>query len=196
MKLEYTYGQTPIDEEESNGLLVKTISTLWELDEFEQLNIEEFRASLMGRKLKAEQVFADTFIKDSHRKMYGQEWSWAGKYRLTDKNLGIDKWKITQATKQLCDDALYWSKSNAYPWDELAILFKHRLVSIHCFPNGNGRHSRMIADIINENIFGNEKFTWGSAEPKTGASVRKEYINALKLADKGDLQPLLRFAKS
>ena len=196
LDFEYIAGQTPLEEDESQGLRIKTSSTRWELDEFEQKNIEDCVQWIQGRTLKVEHVFSDVFIKEVHQRMYSGVWSWAGKYRLSDKNLGIDKWQIQQATRSLCDDAQFWIKEESYAKDEVAIRFKHAIVSIHCFPNGNGRHSRLIADIINENIFGNEPFTLGSLQINEDSDVRKEYLNALKQADRGNIKALLDFARS
>lgn len=92
--------------------------------------------------------------------MFGEVWSWAGVFRQTNKNIGVDKYKIGITLRELCDDAKYWVAHNTYPPEEIALRFKHRLVSIHPFPNGNGRHSRLVADIIITRIFPGEPFTW------------------------------------
>ena len=142
--MEYQEGQTPIDEEEKEGLRIKTISTKSELDEFEQLNNEEALQWIFTKKFKPKQVFAEKFICDLHNRMFGNVWDWAGRFRKTDKNIGIDKHQISIALKVLCDDSLFWVENEIYSPEEIALRFKHRLVSIHCFPNGNGRHSRVI----------------------------------------------------
>lgn len=194
--LDYHEGQTPLEEEEKEGLLIPTIATREELDEFEQQNIEQAIAWTMRRSFKAESVFTETFIKTVHRQMYGEVWVWAGEFRHTNKNIGVDKWQIPTALRSLLDDVKYWYENVSFPPDEIAIRFKHRLVSIHCFPNGNGRHSRLLADIVVEKIFKLPHFTWGAANLLKQADPRAEYLKALKAADKGDLQPLIRFARS
>ena len=141
LNFEYTDGQTLIDEEEKEGLLIDTISTKGELDEFEQQNIEEALQWVLGKKFKAEQVFTEKFIRSLHKRMYGSIWAWAGEFRKTNKNLGVHKHQIPTELKKLCDDALFWISKQTYDPDEIAIRFKHRIVSIHCFSNGNGRHS-------------------------------------------------------
>jgi len=148
LDLEYINGQTPLDEDEKNGLLIPTIATRGELDEFEQQNIEEAIQWVLTRTLKADIILTEKFVRNLHKRMYGNVWSWAGDFRKTDKNIGINKWQIPTALKYLLDDTLYWIEHEIFPPDEIAVRFKHKIVSIHCFPNGNGRHSRLMADII------------------------------------------------
>lgn len=129
--------------------------------------------------------------------MYGDVWMWAGEFRKTDKNIGVDKWTISIALKELLDDALYWVKHNVYKPEEIAIRFKHRLVSIHCFPNGNGRHSRFMADLLWYRVYKEEKpFSWGAISLVKQEEARATYLKALKEADKGNIEPLNLFAKS
>lgn len=196
LDLEYINGQTPIDEEEKEGLLIPTISTKKELDEFEQKNIEEAMQWLLSRKLKAEQVFTEKFIRDLHQRMFGHVWKWAGQFRSTQKNIGVDYWQIPTSLKMLLDDAQLWYENSVFKPDELAIRFKHRLVSIHCFPNGNGRHSRLVADVIIEKVFGLNVFSWGSENLSNSSGQRDEYIRSVKAADREDFEPLMVFARS
>lgn len=198
MGLEFDYkdGQTPLDEEEKEGLKIKSITTQGELDEFEQLNIEKAVEWTIHTKLKPENILTEKFIKDLHKKMYGDVWKWAGEFRRTEKNIGITWTKIGIDLKNLLDDAKYWVENKTYSPEEVAIRFKHRIVSIHCFPNGNGRHSRIMADIIMESIFGKEIFTWHQSNMVKADEIRKEYINALRKADNGNITPLIEFAKN
>ena len=196
LDLEYIDGQTPIDEDEKEGLRIETIATKAELDEFEQLNIEEAVQWVIGKKFKPKQVFTEKFICNLHKRMYGNVWAWAGEFRKTDKNIGIDKHQIPMELKVLCDDALYWIENETYSPEEIALRFKHRIVSIHCFPNGNGRHSRLMADIIIEKLFAEEPFTWGAANLSKANDTRKSYLKAVKAGDLNNYQPLLEFARS
>ena len=196
LDLEYIDGQTPIGEDEKEGLRIETISTKAELDEFEQLNIEEAMQWLVGKKFAPSAIFTEKFICDIHRRMFGNVWKWAGEFRKTNKNLGVDKLLIPVQLKMLCDDALYWIDHKTYPPDEIAIRFKHRLVSIHCFPNGNGRHSRLMADIIVEKVFRKNVFTWGTNNLSGSGQTRTDYLKAVKQADLGNYKPLLDFARS
>ena len=193
---DYIDGQTPLNEEEQNGLLIPSITTREELDEFEQLNIEKAIQWTFGKKWKAEQLFTEKFVKDLHKRMYGEVWKWAGAFRESEKNLGIKSYLIPAELKVLLDDALFWVENDTYSPDELAIRFKHRLVSIHCFSNGNGRHSRLMADLIMEKLFNATFFSWGSSNLVKATETRKAYIKSVKMADKQDLQPLIVFAKS
>ncbi|MDP2422022.1 mobile mystery protein B [Sediminibacterium sp.] len=196
LNLTYDDGQTPLDEDEKESLLIKSISTRGELDEFEQQNIEDAIQWSLTRKFKAEQILSESFIKDLHKKMYGRVWRWAGEYRKTNKNIGVDKLEISISLRSLIDDAKYWLENNVYEPDEFAILFKHRLVSIHCFPNGNGRHSRMIADIIIEKIYNQPVFTWGGSSISEETDIRAQYLKAIRNADKGNFDLLLKFARN
>ena len=196
LNIEYIDGQTPLNEEEQNGLLIPSITTREELDEFEQLNIEKAIQWTFGKKWKAEQLFTEKFVKDLHKRMYGEVWKWAGAFRESEKNLGIKSYLIPTELKVLLDDAIFWVQNDTYSPDELAIRFKHRLVSIHCFSNGNGRHSRLMADLIMEKLFNATFFSWGSSNLVKATETRKAYIKAVKMADKQDLQPLIVFAKS
>jgi len=196
LNLDYIDDQTPIDEEEKEGLLIKTISTRGELDEFEQQNIEEAMQWVFSKKFKAKDAFTEKFIRNLHKRMYSNVWAWAGEFRKTNKNIGIDKHQIPIQLRVLCDDALYWVGHKTYPPEEIAIRFKHRIVSIHCFPNGNGRHSRLMGDIIIEKILGEKIFSWGASDLSKSSDTRTVYIEALKAADAGDYGPLLEFAGS
>ena len=196
LDLDYIDGQTPLDEDEKEGLLIKTIATRGELDEFEQQNIEQAIQWILGRSFKPEVVFTENFIRTVHKRMYFEVWAWAGELRKTNKNIGIDKWLIPIELKYLLDDARYWHENNTYTPDEIALRFKHRLVSIHCFSNGNGRHSRLMADIIIEKIYKQPLFSWGAAKLSNEGDTRTAYLNAVKVADKGDYSLLLAFARS
>jgi len=196
LDLIYNDGQTPLDEDEKEGLLIKSIATRGELDEFEQKNIEDAIQWSLTRRFKSEQILSETFILALHKRMYKNVWRWAGEYRKTNKNIGVDKLEIPVALRSLIDDASYLLENNVYEPDEFALRFKHRLVSIHCFPNGNGRHSRMIADIIIEKIYQLPVFSWGSKSLADENDSRKKYLIAIRKADKGNLYLLLKFARS
>lgn len=126
--------------------------------------------------------------------MFGDVWKWAGEFRKTEKNIGIPWMQIGVELKNLLDDTIFWIDNKTFTPQEIAIRFKHRLVSIHCFPNGNGRHSRMMADIIIESIFESELFSWHQSNMIASNDARRLYIKALKEADNGHLTPLIEFA--
>ncbi len=195
LELQCQDGQTPLDEEEKKGLKIKMLSTQGELDEFEQLNIEKAIEWTIHANLKPERILTEKFIRDLHKKMYGDVWKWAGQFRMTDKNIGVNWTQIGIELKNLIDDIKYWIENKTFSSEEIAIRFKHRIVSIHCFPNGNGRHSRMMADIIIESIFGKEIFSWHKSNMVKAGETRKAYIKALREADKGNITPLMKFAK-
>ena len=196
LNFEYLEGQTPIDEEEKLGLKVPIVSVKRELDEFEQKNIEDAMLWSLSNRWEARTVFSTEFLKKVHKQMFKQVWSWAGQYRMTNKNIGVEYWKVASEAKQLIDDAHHWYEYNVYDRLELAIRFKHRLVSIHCFPNGNGRHSRLMADIVMSHVYSQPVYTWGSRLSLPASEVRSKYISALKQADQGEFTPLIEFAGS
>lgn len=164
------------------------------MDQFEQLNIESAIEWIIRANLKAENILTEKFIKDLHKKMYNDVWKWAGQFRKTDKNIGVGWTRIGIELKNLIDDTIYWIDHKTYAPVEIAIRFKHRIVAIHCFPNGNGRHSRLMADILIESVFGKEVFSWQMSNMVKADKTRKEYIAALRQADSGNINPLIEFA--
>lgn len=160
-ELQYIEGQTPLEEEEKEELKIP-VATKTELDEVEQRNIEEAIRWTMERRKKFTQteLLTEKFVLELHRRMFSGVWKWAGKFRKTDKNIGVSKYTIGVELRTLLDDCKYWATHNIYTADETVIRFKHRLVSIHCFANGNGRHSRLLADIIIEHVYHKPVFTW------------------------------------
>jgi len=198
MGLDLTYidGQTPIDEDEKEGLLIKTISTLGELNEFEQYNIEKAVQWTLNNKFTMEKILDEGFILELHKRMYNEVWKWAGHFRKTNKNIGVDKYLMGSELRKLLDDCKYWIKEKTFFEDEIAIRFKHRLVQIHLFPNGNGRHSRLLADVLVSHVFKKTVFTWGNSNIVKLGLAREKYIEAIYMADKGDVKPLLIFARS
>lgn len=197
LDLDYKDGQTPLSEEEKEGLLIKTITTHGELDEFEQINIQKAMEWTLTRRFKPKQILSEKFVRDLHARMLKDVWKWAGDFRLSEKNIGTKSYQIPTALKQLNDDCLFWIENKIFNEDEIAILYKHKLVSIHCFSNGNGRHSRLMADIIISSIFNKAHYTWGgNTNLVKNNEQRSNYLKAIKMADKGDINSLIEFAKS
>ncbi len=195
LDLDFSEGQTPLDEDERDGLLIGTITTRGELNEFEQLGVEKAVEWSRRRKFNLEQMLSEQFVKDLHRAMFGDIWKWAGEFRRTNKNIGIDKNGIGIELRKLLDDSKYWTANNAFEADEIAVRFSHRIVSIHPFANGNGRHSRLIADILVSHGFGRPPFTWGSVGLISQGAARSAYLKALRDADNNDYRALIEFAR-
>ena len=194
LDLDFSEGQTPIDEDEKDGLLIKTITTRAELNEFEQLGVEKAVEWSRRRKFNVDQILSEEFVKDLHRVMFDEIWKWAGEFRRTNKNLGVDKNEIRIELRKLLDDSRYWAANNVFGPDETAVRFSHRIVSIHPFANGNGRHSRLIADILIGHGFGRPPFTWGSVSLTAQGAARSAYLKALRDADENDYRSLSEFA--
>jgi Fic-DOC domain mobile mystery protein B len=183
---------TPLTTEERNGLIPTYISLRSELNELEQKNIATADRWAFSRKRK---VLEESFLRGLHRRMFNRVWKWAGDYRTTDRNLGIAPYKIQPELYQLLDDVRYWIENATYGPDELAVRFHHRLVVVHPFPNGNGRWSRLAADLMAVQQ-GGPRFTWGSTSLQAPDDVRRTYIDALHAADGHNLAPLIAFARS
>ena len=185
-------GATPIDPDEAEGLVLDHVLTRGELDELEEANIHEGLEWALG---SPRDVLSEGFVYELHRRMFDSVWAWAGKVRLTDKNIGIDKHLVRTEVRKLIDDARYWRENQVYRPDELAVRFHHRMVSIHPFPNGNGRHARLMADLLVRRL-GGERFSWGGVSLSSTSELRAAYIRALQTADRGDIGQLLDFARS
>jgi Fic-DOC domain mobile mystery protein B len=194
MNFDYPEGATPLDPDEAHGLLLSHITTRAELDRWEQENITEAEAWAFRRTPR--DILTDGFIKRLHKRMFGHVWRWAGEYRTTGKNIGVPAWQITAELRNLCADTAVWLEHGSYSADEIAVRFHHRLTVIHPFPNGNGRHARMMTDILLAHLLKQPRFTWGSGNLVDAGECRQQYIHALRSADRHDYGPLLAFARS
>jgi Fic-DOC domain mobile mystery protein B len=183
---------TPLTEAEKRDLKPAYISTRAELNAAEQENIALGQDWAMRRR---RDILTESFVKSLHLHMFNDVWRWAGEFRTSERNIGIDHWEIRAALRVLLDDTNEWIKRKTYPPDEIAVRFHHRLTQIHPFPNGNGRHARLIADLLIMRL-GGERFSWGKGSLHEPGDLRKRYIAALKAADSHDVEPLLKFARS
>lgn len=182
-------GATPLDKNEAQGLKLKHISLLSELNEFENQNIAKAMQWLPSQRKK--EILNVTFLLALHKKMLGDVWTWAGTFRTSDKNIGAPWFDVSQKTKSLLEDVEFWIAHKSFCWDEIGARLHHRLVSIHPFANGNGRHARLFCDAL----FLKHKvplFTWGGIN-SAPTELRSRYIKALQAADKKDYSLLLSF---
>ncbi len=131
-----------------------------------------------------------------HKKMFGAVWQWAGAFRRRDKNIGVEWWTIRSSLKNLLEDVKVWTERTVYPPDEIAARFHHRLVAIHLFANGDGRHARLMADLLLVHILERPRFSWRSEHLAQAGECRVHYISALQTADRHDYGPLLEFVRS
>jgi Fic-DOC domain mobile mystery protein B len=187
-------GNTPLSPEELADL-IPSLATKEELNEWERENILLARTWAMADRTSPVGVASDEYVRKLHKKMFDQTWKWAGEYRRTEKSIGVPVHEIRDRFMALCGDVLYWIANKTYSLDEIAVRFHHRLVFVHPFPNGNGRHARLIADVLVMKL-GRPAFTWGSANLVKEGEARTKYLEAIKAADNGDIQPLLKFARS
>jgi Fic-DOC domain mobile mystery protein B len=194
IKFEYPEGATPIDADEAEGLLLTHITTRSELDRWEQNNIVEALAWI--DKTKPSVILNEQFIKKLHLRMFGNVWRWAGHFRQSDKNIGVSWSQVPTSLRNLCDDTNLWIKLREESPDDMAVRFHHRLVSIHPFINGNGRHARLMTDILLKNILKRPGFTWGSEDLSKAGDVRHAYITALHAADEQNYEPLKQFVRT
>jgi Fic-DOC domain mobile mystery protein B len=187
-------GNTPLSPDELADL-IPNLATKEELNEWERENILLARAWAIASRTGAVDMASDEYVRKLHGKMFDQTWKWAGEYRCTDKNIGVPFHDIRERLIALFGDFRYWIENTTYSLDEISVRFHHRLVLIHAFPNGNGRHARLIADVLALKL-GRPEFTWGSVNLVKEGEARDKYLEAIRTADNGDIQPLLEFARS
>lgn len=185
-------GATPLTPEEREGLIPAQVTLRRELNELEQQNILE--ASLWVTARSRDPV-SEAFARNLHRRMFSQVWRWAGDNRTSNKNIGCDWWEIDIQLRGALEDTRTWLEFSSYPADEIAVRFHHRLVAIHPFANGNGRWSRLMGDTLARRL-GRPAFSWGNSRLLDDDATRRAYIDALRVADRHDIGPLLTFARS
>lgn len=190
--LEQDDASTPLTPEEREALIPSYITLRAELNEAEQANILEAEEWAFGRK---RDVLDERFLKTLHKRMFGRVWHWAGEFRLTERNIGVDPYQVAMDLRNLLDDCRYWIEHGSYESDEIAARFHHRLVSIHPFPNGNGRHARLATDLLLAKL-GQPRFSWGRVNLVDSSATRQAYVAALRAADNRDIGPLLVFVRS
>jgi Fic-DOC domain mobile mystery protein B len=183
---------TPLTPEEMRDLIPAHIAFRSDLNEAEQENIARAQDWALGRN---RDPLTEKFITDLHRRMLGDVWKWAGKFRKSERNLGIPFYEIPVAVRQILGDTKAWIEYKTYPPDEIAVRFHHRLVQVHPFPNGNGRHARLMADLLVMRL-GGERFSWGRESLRDAGAMRQRYIAALQAADNHDIAQLLAFARA
>ena len=187
-------GNTPLSTEELTDL-IPSLATKAELNEWERENILRGREWATKDRTSPSAMVSDEYVRRLHQKMFDQTWKWAGQYRRTEKNIGVPFHEIPERLGVLVGDVRYWIENGTFSSDEIAVRFHYRLVSIHPFPNGNGRHARLIADVLTMKL-GRVAFTWGSTDLIRQGEARAQYLEALRAADNGNIQPLLEFARS
>lgn len=185
-------GHTALSEDDRRGLIPTHIATRGDLYEAEESNIA---TALLGRRAPSVvQLLDDHYLRGMHRAMFGDTWRWAGTYRTSETNIGIPSHRIAEAVRSLVQDARAWVAFGTYPPDEIAVRFHHRLVQIHPFPNGNGRHSRVAADYLVQAL-GGRPFSWGAGLDAGTDDLRARYRHALVRADAGEIEELVDFAR-
>ncbi len=185
-------GATPLDPDEMEGLRFSHVATRGELDQLEQANIVDGMVWL--KKKKGPDVLTEGFVCDLHKQLFGKVWKWAGSFRHTEKHIGVDPLQIAIQLRQLLDDARYWIENDTYSPLELAARFHHKLVYIHPFPNGNGRHGRIMADALLTKLMDAPGIDWaGGYKLESMNERRDQYIAALRAADEHDYTALLDF---
>lgn len=188
-------GNTAVSPEEQLQL-IPNLSTKEELNEWERSNILiAYDWALDSRMLKRREPLSEAYVRELHRRMFDQTWKWAGVYRRTEKNIGIPHYEIMDALGGLLGDVRWWVKHGTFSADEITVRLHHRLVFIHPFCNGNGRHARLMADVVAK-VQDRPLFSWGGASKLRAGEVRKSYIDALRCADRGDITLLLAFVRS
>ena len=186
-------------DEELRGLLLPVL-TRADLDRAEADNITRARVQVLGgRRRPLSVVLTQRWMCRLHRRMFDEVWSWAETLRRTDRNNGVEPWRIGPELKVLIDDVTFWAADTgpfAMPGDEVCVRLSHRAVQIHPFANGNGRWSRLLADVA-ATALDRPVFSWGGSALRSADDTRRAYLEALRVADRAlDYQPLLTFARS
>ncbi|MEW8626621.1 MAG: mobile mystery protein B [Candidatus Thiodiazotropha sp.] len=190
--VDYPDGTTLLDPDELDGLKFKHVSTRGELDQLEQAGLTEGLKWL--DKQKNPDVLSEAFVLELHKRLFGSVWKWAGTFRRTEKNIGVDPIQVAIQLRQLLDDARYWVEHGTYSPKELAARFHHKLVFIHPFPNGNGRHARIMADAVLTKLLNVPAIDWAGGYGLEAMNERRDqYIAALRAADGHDFSALLEF---
>ena len=183
---------TPLTPDEKQGLIPSYITLRRELNEAEHIGIMAAEKWAFSRK---RDVLDEKFLRQLHQRMFKDVWRWAGEFRTTPRNIGVEPWSITTMLRNLIEDVRYWVLHDIYAPDEIAVRFHHRLVFIHPFPNGNGRHARLAADLLLVKL-GQECFTWGRLSLLSAGETRNKYVTALRVADAHNIQALLEFVRT
>ena len=193
LALHYQSGQTPIDADELAQLVPKHVTTQNQLNEWEQANLVE--ALMWLKRGRHPAVLTEAFCRELHKRMFGKTWKWAGSFRRSDKNIGCDWRHVPLRLRQLLDNTQFWVNDKVFPLDEIAVRFHHQLVLVHAYPNGNGRHARLMTDCLLREA-GGDPFSWGQeAELVADSGVRAAYLDALREADVGDMRKLTVFVR-
>lgn len=186
---------TPLNPDEQKAL-IPNLSTQEELNEWERKNIVSARVwALDQRRVKSDDPLRQSYVRELHRRMFDQTWKWAGTYRKSEKNIGVPFHEITERLENLLRDARYWIELKTYAPEEIAVRLHHGIAFVHPFPNGNGRHARLMADVVAVRL-GQPVFSWGGASLTEAGELRRNYIQALQAADNGDFAALFQFCRS
>lgn len=185
-------ASTRLTEEERQDLIPSYIALRRELNAAEQANILDAEEWAFRRR---RDILDERVLTTLHQQMFGRVWRWAGRPRTSGRNIGVEAYRIAMELRQLTGDCRFWIANASYPPDEIAARFHHRLVYIHPFPNGNGRHARLATDVLLVNL-GRPRFTWGRVNLMNPSRTRRAYIDALRAADRHDIAPLLAFVRS
>jgi Fic-DOC domain mobile mystery protein B len=195
MEFQYAPGATPLDPDEAEGLVPLHITTQADLNAWEQANIA--LGDRWAARQKKRELLDEGFVRDLHRQMFDKTWQWAGTFRQSNKNIGVDWTQVAVKLRDLLNNTRYQIENHVFKEDEVAVRFHHQLVLVHAFPNGNGRHARLMADLLITRL-GQPRLTWGgtSASRISVATIREKYLAALRAADQGQIEGLLAFARS
>ena len=195
MEIEYGDGATPLSPDEIEGLKIKSVATRLELDRYEQENILEAMDWIENGRLG--DILTERFVRRLHLRMFGNVWIWAGTYRTSGKNIGVPVGSIHEELAKLLGDARFWVDERPMPDDEIGARFHYRIELIHPFPNGNGRHGRLMTDLLMQRELGAERFSWGGGSVSRDDTIRSRYLEAIRTVDRAnDYGPLLEFVRS
>lgn len=197
--LNQPYGATPVDEESREQLQPPHhgIKTLAELNALEAGNIARGLLWLRLELPSTDDLLDQYVLRQVHRYMFGDVWTWAGAIRVREMSIGIAPDQIQEQWKMILDDTKWHVENRTWSPAETVLRAHHRTVQIHPFVNGNGRHARLIADELAESLgLGPDAFSWGRQLDVDTGDMRAEYLSALRRMDedRDDAGPLVEFA--
>ena len=159
MPLEPGYGETPIPGDELAALVPHVIDTLaapitradiYDLESAVLQDVTETQlAAALDGSLTLDDLLNDYFLRDLHTQLYGDIWMWAGRWRQYEVNIGVAPEHIAVELRSAMGNIGYrWERAADWTPRELGVAVHAEAVRVHPFTDGNGRTTRLLADLV------------------------------------------------
>lgn len=189
-------GATPLSPDDLLGLKLPHVQTRAQLNEIEAANILQGQNWVSSLKvLTLDDIFSRDFVIALHKNLFGDIWQWAGTFRLRELNIGVEPKNIPIDLHNFLEDAKCWLEFKHFSDLELSARIQHKLVQIHPFVNGNGRHARIFTDIVRVFLLNKKPLRWAKAKLEDMTTERAAYIAGLRKADGGDFSEMVDYLK-